>query len=225
MKVQLMLTCLCDAFFGDVGQATVEVLEKAGCEVVFPENQTCCGQPPFNSGDWENARSVCKRLLQVFDENLPIVTPSSSCAAMLRHGFGELGLPTPDAYELCEFLTLKLHYKPKGKVKATRAAFHRACHGRILKLGHIQEEVLSEIRGLELIKFDEEEQCCGFGGAFSVTHPTISSQIGRNKLTAIKACGVDTIISGDMSCLMHLRGLDNGVQIRHVAQVLAEAIR
>lgn len=219
-----MLTCLCDSFFGDVGQATVEVLEKAGCEVVFPEDQTCCGQPPFNSGDWENARSVCKRLLEVFDSNLPIVTPSSSCAAMLRHGYDQLGLETPDAYELCEFLTHKLQFKPKGKVKTTRAAFHRACHGRILKLGQTQEELLSEIRGLELVRFDEEEQCCGFGGAFSVTHPTISSQIGNNKLSAMRAAGVDTIISGDMSCLMHLRGLDRSFKIRHVAQVLAEAV-
>ena len=234
MKVRLMLTCLCDAFAGEVGIAAVRVLEAAGCEVEFPEAQTCCGQPPFNAGDWDAARPLALRTLEVFAGDAPIVAPSASCAAMMREGYAML-LPdtvAPRAFELVEFLVRGLGIEAwppkKGGRLERRVAYHRACHGRGLHLGDMHERLLSTVPGLELAPFDQAEQCCGFGGAFSASHGPISAGIGLEKLRHIGATGVDTLVSGDMGCLLHLRGLiernDLGLRAMHVAQILAEAL-
>lgn len=229
MRVQLMLTCLCDAFFGEVGIATVKALEHVGCEVEFPREQTCCGQPPFNSGDWKSARPVAARNRRVFNPELPIVVPSASCAAMLRHGYPMLELDALPAYELSEFLldVVQVDSWP-GLPKPLRAVFHRSCHGRMIQLGDRQTRLLGLVPGVELVPFDQAEQCCGFGGAFSVGHTTVSAGIGSEKLRCLTEAKVDTVVGGDMGCLMHLHGLaDNqGLPVRtvHYAQLLAEAL-
>ena len=230
MKVRLMLSCLCDAVYGEVGVATARVLESADCEIYFPVAQTCCGQPPFNAGDWNAARAVAMRTLEVFDGDSPVVVPSASCAAMVRHGFALLGLTAPrQCYELCEFIVNVLGRKEwGGSVDPRRVALHRACHGRMIGLRDQQRQLLKSIKGLEVVEVGTPEQCCGFGGSFSVTHGKVSEGIGLEKLRQIEAAGVDQVVSGDMGCAMHLQGLAKrhsmDIKFVHVAQVLAEAL-
>lgn len=233
MRVRLMLTCLCDAFYGDVGRATVRVLEHAGCEVEFDERQTCCGQPAFNSGDWASARHVAEHTCSVFAGDVPVVTPSGSCAAMVRHGYPQLfsdsAVGVPQVYELSEFLTDVLNVQSwPGHPYSKKVAFHRACHGRLIGLGDRAERLLATVPGIEIVPMPEPEQCCGFGGAFTVKEPHLSSRIGATKLECYRSTDADELVSGDMGCLMHLTGLagkDGGlVKARHYAQILAEVL-
>lgn len=233
MRVRLMLTCLCDAFYGEVGIAAVRVLEHAGCTVEFDDRQTCCGQPPFNAGDWEAARSIASRCSGLFEGGVPVVVASTSCAAMLHEGFGLLGVRKPNAYELSSFLLDELgvdKWPIRGSVafRERTVAFHRACHSRVLGLGDTQERLLSLLPGVHLVRLEQDDQCCGFGGAFSATHGTLSAGIGIEKLRNVLESGADTVVSGDMGCLMHLNGLieRESVPVRtaHYAQLLSEAI-
>jgi len=228
-----MLTCLCDAFFGEVGIATVRVLEHAGCEVVFDETQTCCGQPPFNAGDWKAARKIARHCIESLHPygEIPLVTPSGSCAAMLREGYPMLfeGTEHPNCFELGEFLVHKLGIQSwPGEVSPRKVAFHRACHGRGLGLKDEQERLVRSLQGVELVQFAQQEQCCGFGGAFAATHGKLSSGIGQEKLDNILASGAEWLVSGDMGCLMHLNGLiqkhNLPLKTAHFAQFLSEAI-
>ena len=236
MRVRLMLTCLCDAFYGEVGRATVRVLEHAGCDVEFDERQTCCGQPAFNSGDWESAARVAAHTSAVFAGDVPVVTPSGSCAAMVRHGYPQLPKPPRPSegegfpvYELSEFLVdvLKITTWPE-RPYAKRVAFHRACHGRIIGLGDRAERLLATVPGIELVPMPDAEQCCGFGGAFTVKEPHLSGAIGDAKLTSFQSTGAEELVSGDMGCLMHLTGLatkeGRPVRARHYAEILAEVL-
>lgn len=237
-RVQLMATCLCDAFFDDVAVATVEVLEHLGCTVEFPENQTCCGQPAFNSGDWPASRRVIRHALDVFAGDLPIVVPSGSCAAMLFHGAPMEFTAEPDrarvdalahrAWELTDFIVNGLGVAAwPGRLDA-RVAFHRSCHSRGTGSGPAALQLLQSIAGLEVALFGEAEQCCGFGGTFSVAFPHISKSMGDLKLDHMLATKPDYVLSGDMSCLMHLSGLaekeGRPIQPRHVAQILRDAL-
>lgn len=236
MTVQLMLTCLCDAFYGDVGIATVRVLEHAGCAVAFPEGQTCCGQPPFNAGDWTSARRMARHWISVFRaSDAPVVTPSSSCAAMIREGLGLIGIESSiPVFELSEFLVRRLDIRSwplataPSRLQRHRIVYHRACHSRALGLSNEQELLLASIPGMELVPLGQPEQCCGFGGAFSVGHPTISAGIGLEKLRHVDEAGAKVLVSGDMGCLMHLKGLiakhGLALETRHFAEILAEAI-
>ena len=238
-EVQLMATCLCDAFFDDVACATVEVLEHAGCRVEFPENQTCCGQPAFNSGDWKASRRVLRHALTVFAGNKPIVVPSGSCAAMLFHGAPLEFDGEPDqrevaglaarTWELADFLVNGLGLSRWPGRFAARVAFHRSCHTRGTESGPAALQLLESIEGVEVEPFGESEQCCGFGGTFSVTFPHISASMGRVKLDNVLSNRPDYLVSGDMSCLMHLRGLaerdGRPVKILHFAQILRDCLR
>ena len=226
-----MLTCLCDAFFGEVGIAAVRVLEHVGCTVEFASNQTCCGQPPYNAGDRAAARRIADHAKLVLNaSDAPIVCGSASCTAMLREGYellypGESHLP---AFELSEFLltVVKVNEWPQLK-PVQRVAFHRSCHGRGIGLGDSAERLL-QLAGVELVPFPAADQCCGFGGAFSVTHPKVSGEIGMEKLHKIAETDVQEIVSGDMGCLMHLGGLIERQKMpfrtRHYAELLAEAL-
>jgi L-lactate dehydrogenase complex protein LldE len=238
-RVQLMATCLCDAFHDDVAAATVEVLEFLGCAVEFPEGQTCCGQPAFNSGDWAASRRVVRHTLRIFDGGDPVVVPSGSCAAMLFHGavleFEEQAdRPQVEAlgrraWELADFLVNGLGVSSwPGRFDAT-VAFHRSCHTRGTASAAAASALLRSLDGLRLVEFGEGEQCCGFGGTFSVTFPKISSAMGELKLEHVRAARPDFLVSGDMSCLMHLGGLAEKdgapLKILHLAQVLRDALR
>jgi L-lactate dehydrogenase complex protein LldE len=237
-RVQLMATCLCDAFFDDVARATVEVLEHLGCEVVFPEDQTCCGQPAFNSGDWPAARTVARHTLRVFDAAEPVVVPSGSCARMVSHGAlllfeGEsdgaaVGALAQRTWELGDFVVRALGVTRWPGKLPLRVAFHRSCHSRGTAYAEGALTLLKSIDGLEVIEIGEPEQCCGFGGTFSVAFPHVSRAVGTLKLEHVLAATPDVLVSADSSCLMHVAGLADkaGKPLRtlHLAQVLRDAL-
>lgn len=237
-RVQLMATCLCDAFYDDVATATVQVLEHLGVEVIFPEGQTCCGQPAFNGGDWAASRKVVRHTVRTFAGDEPVVVPSGSCAAMMFHGAvlefeKEADLPDVEAlgrrtWELADFIVNGLGVKSwPGRFEAT-IAFHRACHTRGTLSGAAATLLLQSITGVTFVEVGEAEQCCGFGGTFAVAFPHISAAMGNLKLEHVRAVKPDVLVSGDMSCLMHLGGLaaKAGAPIKtmHVAQVLRDAL-
>lgn len=238
-KILLMGTCLCDAFFDDAARATVEVLEYLGVEVVFPENQTCCGQPAFNSGDWSASRKVALHTAKVFAGDLPVIVPSGSCAAMCFHGnqlqFEECPDPLIDSlagrtWEVMDYIChgLGIQQWPGALPTPTKIAFHRSCHSRGTCSGQSTRTLLSSIRNVTLIPFGQAEQCCGFGGTFSVTFPHISGKMGTLKLDHILDQEPDLLISGDMSCLMHLSGLATNqgrpIPIKHAIQILRDSL-
>jgi len=234
-----MATCLCDAFYDDAARATVEILEYLGCEVVFPADQTCCGQPAFNSGDWEASRSVVRHAVRVFAGDEPVVVPSGSCAAMFRHGAllafeKEADLTTVRAlaertWELADFIVNGLGVVSWPGRYDARIAFHRSCHTRGTCSGEAALTLLGSLAGVELLPFGEDEQCCGFGGTFSVTFPRTSEGMGQLKLDHILATRPDTLASLDMGCMMHLHGLarrhERPLAPRHLAQILRDALR
>jgi len=238
-RVQLMATCLCDAFYDDVAAATVEVLEHLGVEVVFPEGQTCCGQPAFNGGDWEASRKVVRHTVRTFAGDDPVVVPSGSCAAMLAHGARLEFEQEPDrleieglgrrTWELADFIVNGLGVSAwPGRFDAV-VAFHRSCHSRGTRSGEAALALLASIAGVTLKEFGEGEQCCGFGGTFSVAFPHISSAMGDLKLEHVRAVTPDVLVSADMSCLMQLGGLaakeGKPIRTRHLAQVLRDALK
>jgi L-lactate dehydrogenase complex protein LldE len=237
-RVLFMATCLCDAFLDDAARATVEVLEHLGCEVVFPEDQTCCGQPAFNAGDWTAARRVARHGLRVFSDDLPVVIPSGSCARMVSHGAHLLFEGEPDhqaaqglgqrSWELADFIVRGLGVTSwPGRLRA-RLAFHRSCHSRGTAYAEGALTLLRSIDGVELVEIGEAEQCCGFGGTFSVAFPHISRAVGDLKLDHVLALQPDALVSADGGCLLHLAGLaeKQGRPLRtlHLAQALRDAL-
>jgi L-lactate dehydrogenase complex protein LldE len=238
-RVQLMATCLCDAFYDDVAAATVQVLEYLGVEVVFPEGQTCCGQPAFNGGDWIASRKVVRHTVKTFAGEEPVVVPSGSCAAMMFHGavlefekeadLGEVEALGRRTWELGDFIFNGLGVKTwPGRFEAT-VALHRACHTRGTKSSPAATALLASITGVKIVEFGEGEQCCGFGGTFSVTFPNISAGMGALKLEHIRAAKPDVLVSGDMSCMMHLGGMaqqeGKPIKTMHFVQVLRDALK
>lgn len=238
-KVLFMATCLCDAFYDDAARASIEVLEHLGIEVLFPEDQTCCGQPAFNSGDWSSSRKVARHAAKVFAGDLPVIVPSGSCAAMHFHGHRLQFEECPDqeveslahrTWEIIDFIVNGLGIKTwDGAFETpTRLAFHRSCHTRGTDTGEAVTTLLSSIRQAEVVPFGQTDQCCGFGGTFSVTFPHISGRMGSLKLDHILSAQPDLLVSADMSCLMHITGLAR-VQGRpiphlHVVQVLRDTL-
>ena len=238
-RVQLMATCLCDAFYDDTARATVEVLEFLGVTLEFPAGQTCCGQPAFNGGDWVASRKVVRHTLKTFAGDCPVLLPSGSCAAMLRHGAALEFEKEPDlpavlslaerTWEFADFLVNALGVTSwPGRYEAT-IAFHRNCHNRGTNSEAAALKLLGFIAGAKVVPFGEAEQCCGFGGTFSVGFPHISAGMGALKLEHLRAVKPDVVVSGDMSCLMHLGGLaekeGQPIKARHLAQILRDALK
>jgi len=238
-RVQLMATCLCEAFYADAARATVEVLEYLGCAVEFPDGQTCCGQPALNGGDWPASRKVVRHTLRVFAGDLPVIVPSASCAAMLAHGAPLEFEQEPDlpavrrlarrTWELADFIVHALGVTAWPGRYDGRLAFHRSCHARGTDTGAAAVMLLSSIAGATVVPVGEAEQCCGFGGTFAVSFPHISANMGTLKLEHIRAARPDLLVGVDMSCLMHLGGLagkaGQPLPARHLAQVLRDALR
>lgn len=236
MRVQLFVTCLIEEVRPEVGLATVEVLERAGCEVHFDRRQTCCGQPACNSGFRADARRVARHTLEVLAGEEPIVVPSGSCAAQLVHlvdlfepGSSEHAQAkalAPRVHELSSFLVNTLRREDLGASFAGRVTWHDACHGlRELGLKREARRLLARVRGLELVEAPSCEVCCGFGGTFSVKMPELSVAMADRKLVEILALEVDAVVSGDVSCLMHLGGRlaarGARTKVLHLAEVLA----
>ncbi|MBI5690070.1 MAG: (Fe-S)-binding protein [Verrucomicrobia bacterium] len=238
-RVQLMATCLCDAFYDDVAAATVEVLEQAGVEVSFPEGQTCCGQPAFNGGDWAASRKVVRHTVRTFAGEDPVVVPSGSCAAMLFHGAvlefeGQPDLPEVEAlgrrtWELADYLVNGLGVRSWPGRYDAKVALHRSCHTRGTASVEAALTLLRAVAGVEVVEFGEPEQCCGFGGTFAVSYPHLSTAMGALKLDHVRAAQPDVYVAVDMSCMMHLGGLaekeGKPIRTQHLAQVLRDALK
>lgn len=236
MKVSLFIPCFVDALFPNAGMAAATVLERLGHTVDYPEGQTCCGQPPFNTGMWNEAREVARRQLRVFENCEVIVSVSGSCGAMMKVFYPELFSGDPDeaaakaiaskTHEFSDFLVNVLGVTDVGARFPGKATFHDGCHGlRELGLKHPPRKLLAAVRDLELVEMGEAETCCGFGGMFSVKFPRISSAMGEVKCDSIVETGADFVISNDSSCLMQIDGLLNRTnrprQCLHLAEVLA----
>jgi L-lactate dehydrogenase complex protein LldE len=245
VKVALFIPCYVDQLYPNVGLATARVLEKHGCEVVFPEEQTCCGQPMANAGFADEAAPLARRFLEVFRGFDHIVCPSGSCTSMVRHhydphlggqpGFDELKKAT---WELCEFLADVLKVGALRGRYPHKVGLHESCHGlRELRLGSGSERVVkpsSKVRGLlekldgiELVSLTRPDECCGFGGTFAVAEEAVSCLMGRDRIVDHVKAGAEIVTGTDVSCLMHMDGLarraGQKLSFRHVAEVLAEA--
>lgn len=239
--VSLFVTCIADALFPHTGMSVVRLLEHLGLTVRFPLAQTCCGQPAFNSGYWKEARQVARQFLRAFDDADVVVAPSGSCVAMVRHEYPRLFEGDPDlpraerlasvTWEFTEFLVDGLGIEDLGlRLPARRTfAFHDACHGlRILGLRSAARALLGRVENAIIEDLPNEEECCGFGGLFSVKMPAISGAILQRKVEAIEACRADTIVLGDLSCMMQINGglarHGSRKRARHIADVLAEGL-
>lgn len=242
-RVGLFVPCYIDQFYPDVGLATVELLERFGCQVEFPEAQTCCGQPMANTGCVDDARPLAERFVEIFKGYEYVVCPSGSCTAMVTHHYEEYfhGDPTYEAlkgrvFELSEFLVdvLKVE-RIEGKFRH-RVGLHQSCHGlRELRLGSCSERVgpvfnksrqlLAGLEGIELVTLTRPDECCGFGGTFAVNEEAVSCMMGLDRIHDHEQAGTEVLTANDMSCLMHLQGLitrqKKPIRVMHLAQILA----
>ena len=240
--VSLFVTCMVDALYPETGTAVVELLRHFGATVDFPMRQTCCGQPAYNAGYRREAADMARHFLTVFRDAEVIVTPSGSCAAMIRHEYPRLFAADPTlraeaerlagiTWEFTEFLVDGLAVDWRGKLAAPQTAvYHHSCHGlRLLGLGQAAETLLHQVENLTLLPWSDGENCCGFGGLFSVKMADISGAMLQKKLTQIAASGADYVLTGDVSCLTQMNGglekAGRRPRVRHVADLLAEAAR
>ena len=246
MDVALFVPCYIDQLYPRVGLATAELLERQGVRVHFPEAQTCCGQPMANSGFFDDARQLARKMLDVFSPYEQVVCPSGSCTSMVRNHYPELlpGDPRVAALraktrELCEFLHDVLQVRPRGRFDA-RVGLHQSCHAlRELRTASGSERLvppysktralLEGIEGLQLAELSRADECCGFGGTFAVSEEAVSCAMGRDRVADHERAGAEVITGADSSCLMHLDGLirRDGKKLRvlHIAELLEEATR
>jgi L-lactate dehydrogenase complex protein LldE len=246
MDVALFVPCYIDQLYPRVGLATAELLERQGVRVHFPEAQTCCGQPMANSGFFDDARQLARKMLDVFATYEHVVCPSGSCTSMVRNHYPELlpGDPRVAALraktrELCEFLHDVLQVRPRGRFDA-RVGLHQSCHAlRELRTASGSERLvppysktralLEGIEGLQLAELSRADECCGFGGTFAVSEEAVSCAMGRDRVADHERAGAEVITGADSSCLMHLDGLirRDGKKLRvlHIAELLEEATR
>lgn len=235
--VQLFVTCLVDKFFPDTGFAVVEILEGLGLTVEFPLEQTCCGQPAFNGGFWEDARAMACYTIDILSHSeSPVVIPSGSCGDMIIHHYADLLADDPDyadkanalsqrTYEFTQFLIDVLGVTDLQRTASDCIAYHASCHGlRGLGLTSQPQKLLDQVAGLEQKELPAKEECCGFGGLFAIKMSQISGAILQRKLDNIEASGADTIVGTDVSCLMHIAGglqrRGSSIQVKHIADVL-----
>lgn len=235
-RVALFVTCLVNLFRPSVGFAAVKLLESAGCNVHVPENQTCCGQTAFNTGNMKDARQMARRVMDTFEDYDYTVLPSGSCTAMMKHHYPDLFAGDPPmaeraqrfsekVFELVSFLTdiRKIETVP-GSFNGS-ITYHDSCSG-LRKLGIKKQprRLLQSIPGLQLIEMKNPEVCCGFGGTFSVKFPEISGRMAKDKALDIQATGADMVVAGDMGCLLNisvaLKQTGRNIQAKHVAEIL-----
>jgi L-lactate dehydrogenase complex protein LldE len=232
VRVGLFITCINDTLFPRTGIATVEVLERMGCEVVFPEEQTCCGQMHANSGYREQALPLVRRFARAFGEAGvdAVVSPSGSCAAMVRDGYPRLVPETAElaarTFELSEFLVRELGVDDVGATYPHRVTYHPTCHSlRLLKVGDAPLRLLRNVREIDLVELHDADQCCGFGGTFAVKNADTSAAMLTDKMRNVLATGAEACTAADNSCLMHMGGglkrQRAGVRTMHLAEVLA----
>jgi L-lactate dehydrogenase complex protein LldE len=235
LKVSLLVTCLGDALFPDVGVATVRLLRRLGVEVDFPPAQTCCGQPHFNSGYHGDARELARHMIRAFADSLRVVAPSGSCAAMVKLEYPELFHDDPvwrrkaeemakKTHELSSFLVNVLGIEDVGARFEGRVTYHKACHLRGLNVVTEPERLLRQVRGLEYVPLERADECCGFGGSFSVRYPGISGAMVQDKAAFIEKANVGAVVATDAGCLMNIAGClrrrGAAVRVLHLAELL-----
>ena len=239
MRVGLLVTCLVDSLYPDVGKATVRLLERLGVEVDVPLQQTCCGQMHINTGYPDLAAPMVRRTAAAFAGVDAVVVPSGSCAGSIRHQHGDVArrIGTPElieqvsamavhTYELSEFLVDVLGVTDVGAFFAHRVTYHPTCHSlRALRVGDKPLSLLRAVRGIELVELPEADTCCGFGGTFALKNADVSTAMLADKMSAITSTGAEVCVAGDASCLMHIGGglsrLNTGVRTMHLAEILA----
>jgi L-lactate dehydrogenase complex protein LldE len=238
LKVTLFIPCFVDLMFPKVGISIVQILERLGHAIEYPEDLACCGQPAFNSGYWDEAREVAVKVLHRLQDSEAVVIASGSCGAMLKVFYQELFAGTQHetsakalsakCWEFSEFLVKKLGVSDVGARFPAKVTFHDGCHG-LRELGNKKapRELLAKVRGLELVEMQDAEVCCGFGGTFAVKYPMISTAMGEVKCASAFETGAEYIVSNDSSCLMQIQGLfdrqGNKMKTIHLAEVLAHA--
>jgi L-lactate dehydrogenase complex protein LldE len=237
MNVALFIPCYIDQFYPQVAIATLQLLEKLGISVAFPEKQTCCGQPMANAG-FEHLTQGCNDLfIENFSSYDYIVSPSGSCVLHVKdhlHGMEASEIKTR-VFELTEFLTDIMQIKTLPATFNHKVGLHQSCHGqRGLKLAQMSElvaapfskseKLLTMVKGLELVELDRKDECCGFGGTFCVSEEAVSVKMGKDRITDHLQHGADYITGSDMSCLMHLEGIlkrqKSSVKVLHIAEIL-----
>ena len=242
MKVGLFIPCFMDMLFPDAGMATLELLEKLGVDVDYPDAQTCCGQPMANSGCKDDAKAAARHFIETFEAYDYIVSPSGSCTAMVREHYDGLTDESDEVkrvraktYELCEFLTDVLKVEKLDVSFPHKVGYHSSCHGlRELRLGQSSERrlepfskplsLLKMVRDIEVIQLSRPDECCGFGGTFAVAEESVSCAMGKDRVNDHKSNGAEVIVGTDSSCLMHMDGLirrqKDNLRVLHIAQVL-----
>ena len=236
-RVALFVTCLVDLHRPSVGFAAIKLLESAGCEVEVPLAQTCCGQPAYNSGDRATAQDLARGVLDAFQGFDYVVVPSGSCGGMISHHYPALFQHDPQllaraealgakTHELVQFLTEIMHVDTVSAAYPGRVTYHDSCSGlRELGIKAQPRALLATVTGLDLVEMSDPEVCCGFGGTFCVKYPDISTRMVSDKTADIVATGADTLLAGDLGCLLNMAGRlsreGHPVRVRHVAEVLA----
>jgi L-lactate dehydrogenase complex protein LldE len=226
VRVALFIACFNDTFFPATGRATVEVLERVGCAVSFPREQTCCGQLHVNTGYPEEAARLARRQLRALARAEAVVTPSASCAATMREHYPDLVGESPPVYELSSFLVDVLGVEDVGARFPHTVAYHPTCHSlRTLRIGEAPLRLLRKVRDIELVELGEADSCCGFGGTFAVKNPDTSTAMLADKMRSLLDSGAEVCTAADNSCLMHIGGglsrLRTGTRTMHLAEILA----
>ena len=235
MKVTLFIPCYIDACFPKAGASAVQILERLGHTIDYPQELTCCGQPAFNSGYWDETRAVATKVLARLKDSEVVVILSGSCGAMIKNFYPEVfkGMPeeadarqlSGKCYEFSDFLVTKLGVSDLGAKFPHKVTFHDGCHGRReLGIKAQPRKLMAAVEGLTVFEMEEAETCCGFGGTFSAKFPMISTAMGEGKINSALETEAEYIVSNDSSCLMHLGGLieRQGKKIKtiHLAEVL-----
>ncbi|HEU4469717.1 MAG TPA: (Fe-S)-binding protein [Flavisolibacter sp.] len=236
MKVQIFIPCFVDQLYPQTAFNMVKVLEKAGCSVHYNPGQTCCGQPAFNAGFWDDAREVCTKFLKDFNTGDPVVAPSASCVGFVRNYYGKLFENSSvhnevkalgkQVFEFSDFLVNRLGITDFNASLPGKATYHDSCAGlRECRIKNEPRQLLANVKGLELLELKDVETCCGFGGSFAVKFEPISIGMAEQKVENALATEADYLVSTDLSCLMHLQGYigNKGYPLKtmHLADVLA----
>lgn len=238
MNVGLFVTCLVDLMRPGIGFATLKLLETAGCSVTVPKTQTCCGQPAFNAGDMPAAAALARKAIAEFEGFDYVVVPSGSCADQMRNQYPDLLAADPEwqqraaalatrTYELTDFLVTVLNIDAVPGTHAGSVTYHDSCSGlRGLGIKAQPRALLAKLKGIELVEMNASEECCGFGGSFSVKFGEVSAAIAERKCHNIVDCGAKTIAGGDLGCLLNIEGKlrrmgNESVAVKHVAELLA----
>jgi L-lactate dehydrogenase complex protein LldE len=239
MRISLFITCFNDTLFPETGKAMVNLFERLGHTVLFPLEQTCCGQMHYNTGYQEEAIPLIKRFVNVFEDAEVIVAPSASCVAMVKEFYSKVAVLTgdqklkdrveqivPRVFELSQFLVDELGVEDVGAYYPHRVTYHPTCHSlRMLRVGDAPMLLLRNVRGIDLVELPAAEQCCGFGGTFAVKNADTSMAMLGDKIRHIKDTGAEVCTASDNSCLMHIGGAlqrqRSGVEPVHLAEILA----